>query len=170
MTYHYVRSIMNRVQTEYLDITSCNTENKINMYFNIQEASIEIKQRVEDYQINRLTIKSIRKNNYSQVQKCLTEKLNPDIADKVIKEYLSPVNRIVLVIDIHYDPLCYPLCDSPVWKLVSLDLIGLNCKSGIEYLVDAHNHALQKGWNPAICLRSDLVYFMSKFCKLLKHI
>jgi hypothetical protein len=159
---------MKRVEMEYMQITSYNTENKVNQYFNIHDASIEIYQRVEDYQINRVTIKSIRKRNYSQVKKALINSLNDDIADKVINEYLSSVDKIVVIIDIHYDPLTYPLCDSPVWKLVSIDLTGIN--NDIQYLVESHNHALQEGWSPAICLRSDLAYFMSKYCKLLKYI
>ncbi len=173
MTYRFIESIMRRVEREYNEVTCHDIENKVNGQFNIKEASMEVYRRVEDYYINRLVIKSFRKHNkFAQVHKALCVKMNTDIADKIVREYLDSHDHIKVVIDIHYDPLEYPLGKCPSWKLCEVQMIGLNpdIELGIQHMIRAHNQVLEDGWSPAICFRTDLAYFMSKYCKLLKYI
>jgi hypothetical protein len=163
---------MNRVLREYLNITSYNTENKVNDFFDIKEASMELYQRVEDYQINQLIIKTHRKYNYSQVRKYLSDKMNPDIANRIISDYLPSYDLIRMKIDIHYDPLLYPTNEAPSWRLCELVLVGLysDIEEIIRYMIVAHNQIILKGCNPANFTQCDIIYFMSKFLKLLKNI
>ncbi len=160
MTYRFIEKRLKRIEKEYTDLV-CEAEGtRVNNYFNIHSVSIDVYQHVEEYPINCVVIKSKRKNHFGQVQKKLNQLLNEDNT-KLILEYLTPYERINVCIDIHYDPFYYPFERAPVWKLIQGD-------SSVAELIESHNKELSAGWSPAIYFRSDLIYFMNKFCQLLE--
>lgn len=171
MTYRFVGQTMNRVEKQYMELTEYNTNKKINSLFDISYVNIYIEQRVEDYQMNRLTISTFRSRSYPMNLHLLKNIFCEDISNKII-QYNGKHDKIKMVIDIHYDPLEYPFRHGPIWNLCTLELFGLEdgLYNGLKYLVVEHNEANYRDWSPSISLRTDLVYFISKFCKLLKYI
>jgi hypothetical protein len=158
MTYAFIESYMRRVQNEYLEITSHNGNHKVNIGFD--HISVEIFQRIEAYQINRIYIKTKRKHDRRQLHKYLDNKLNYDVASKIIGEYLSPWDSIYIQVDVHYDPLI----QNPEWKLRILQVIGLDASEFIIQMVKQMSQREELG------LRMDLRHFIGKLDKLLKHL
>jgi hypothetical protein len=156
-----------RFEREFNDIERIN--NKVNHCFDIKQACIEIERRIEDYPIIQVVIKTYQKYNNNQLKRSLCFWLNDDIANKIMNEYLY--SYISFVVDIHYGPYDYPFV-SPIWQLCSVNIEGIDfrIKDGIEYLVNSHNDIISFDWSMAITFRTDLVYFMSKFCRFLEHI
>jgi hypothetical protein len=151
---------MRRIENEYLDLTCCNTNHKVNYYLGIYNASLEIYPYVEDYPIKRIVVKTNRKHNYRQVKKFLCDSLNTDVANKIISEYLSPCDSIYIQFDIHQDPFL----DNPEWKLRVLHIKGLNISEYIIQMVKAMNK------NQELGLKNGLIFFMKKLDKLLKYV
>lgn len=172
MTYQFIGSILRRIEHEYMDITEYNTNKKVNQSLGITEANIYIEQRVEDYPINQIIIHTYRKINYQLILQLLSKLFCTDICKKILDDYIGNYQQIKLVIDIEYDPFIYPFKHAPIWKICQIELIGLNDEihHGILYLIYSHNKITEYDWSPAITLRTDLLYFMIKFCKFLKYI
>jgi hypothetical protein len=160
MTYAFIETYMRNVQDEYLTLTNSNTENKINKILGIDNATVEIFQRVEECQINRLIVKTHRHHNYRQVNSYLTMRLNIDVADKIINEYLSSYDRIYIQVDIYQDPFL----DKPEWKLRILQVRGLYVS---EYIIQMVNEMSRRS---GMGLHGDLILFMKKISKLLKYV
>ena len=157
MTYAFINTYMRRIQKEYLELTDYNDNNKISLGFD--HILVEVFQRIEDYQINRVNVKTTRKNNYCQVKQHLSNNLNSDVTSKII-EYLSPFDSIYLQVDILYDPFI----QNPEWKLRILHVKGLHISEFIIQLIKQMSHREELG------LRMDLTYFIRKIDKLLKYI
>jgi hypothetical protein len=158
MTYRFIGEYMELVEKEYMQLTDFNTNNKINGMFDINNVSIYIKQRIEDYQINRLTISTYRKHKMKQ--RLINALFIQDIADR-INEFMGKYDKIELIIDILYHPFNH----GPVWNIFKLDVFGID-QDMIENLVNEHNIKNNK----SISLPVDLSCFIRKFNKLLKHI
>jgi hypothetical protein len=172
MTYLNVRNSILRIEREYNDITNYGTIQNLNSYFNLNNIDVLINHYSKDsFEYNKIII-CIKRNINKQINSILLSKLIcSDISNKIIN-YSDDFDELKFEIDIEYDTLYYPLCKGPTWRLVSLTNNGfiLETEKAIKSLIEEHNKVLLYDWNCIITIRTDLMYFISKFIKIIKYI
>ncbi len=172
MTYLNVRNSIFRIEREYNEITNYGTVRNLNRTFNLNNIDVLIDRYFKDsFEYNKITISIQRKSNKKLKSLLLSKLFCSDISNKIIN-YFEEFDKLKFEIDIEYDPLYYPLCKGPTWRLISLDNNGFipETKTAIKSLIEQHNQALTYDWNCIITIRTDLMYFISKFIKIIKYI
>jgi hypothetical protein len=170
MTYRFVGINNSRIRKEYLELTQ--TTCQINRDFGITDVGVYIHQRNDSsISVNELKIKTKRKRS-EIVYRLMSTKVCNELASKIVNEYLGGWDRIEMDIEVEYDPFRYPLNHAPKWNLVNVCLNGVpeHLKHALKHLVETHYELIESGWTPAITMRGDINYFLSKFCRLLKYI
>ncbi len=173
MTYLNVRNSLLRIESEYNDITNYGTIRNLNRIFNLNNnVDVLIDHYSKDFfEYNKITLCIRRKNNKNLNSILLSKLFCSDISNKIIN-YSENYDELIFEIEIEYDILYYPLCKGPTWRLVSLINNGfiMETEFAIKSLIDQHNQALMDDWNCIITIRTDLMYFISKFMKFIKYI
>jgi len=169
MTFAAVIHRLHRIENEYLDLN----RKKLNQDLNLPYLGLTLKNTYDTQKVisvNSFTIRTKRKINHALDTHVLNQHFCPYISEQIIS-YLDNYQRIYLEFEIVYDPFHYPFHE-PQWILVDmkLEMISDEFKNGILHLVEAHREILQEDWSPAISMRQDITYFVSKFCRMLEHL
>jgi hypothetical protein len=169
MTFAAVIHRLHRIENEYLDLN----RQKLNQELNIPHIGLTLENTYDQQKavsVNSFMVHTKRKINQDNNIRLLSKYFCPYISEQII-QYLGLYQSINVKFEIIYDPFYYPFHE-PQWRVVDikLEMISDEFKKGILHLVQAHRDILHYDWSPAISMRQDITYFMSKFCRLLEYV